>query len=197
MKCCDCKEEKEPIEFYKSQKRCKDCNKLRNQAFKDKNPNYFKKGGYGYSYGKIGNINKYNKMRYAKYKDKYMSYNREKRQTPRGSIYSILEAIRGRAKKQGYSIDFDLEYLMELYETQNHKCAVTGIDFNFSDKNRIKRFRPFSASIDRIDNNGKYEKSNIRLVCVAFNLALNAFGEDIFRKMSEGYLKKQGYWPLP
>lgn len=188
FKCCDCKIVKEIKDFYKGQKRCKECTKIRNRKFKEKNPEYHKVGGPGYTYDKIDR-KAHNKQRYQKYKGRYQKYNDEFRQTPRGSLYQVLEAIRGRAKKKGYELDFDLEHLVSLFEQQSGKCVATGIPFDLSDTSRSKRFRPFSVSIDRIDSNGIYCKQNIRLVCVAFNLALNSFGEEVFEKIAKGYLE--------
>ena len=188
FKCCDCKNIKQINNFYKGQKRCKDCTKIRNKKFKEKNPTYFSVGGKGYSYGKLEDVTDFNKKRYKKRRYKYLKYNETWRQTPRGALYNVFEAVRGRARKKGYELDFDLEYLVGLFETQDKKCASTGLPFDLSNTSRSKQFRPMSVSIDRIDSNGIYKKENIRLVCVAFNLALNSFGEDIFEKLARGYL---------
>lgn len=195
QKCCDCKQNKDLENFYKykegHQKRCKQCTKIRNKKFKDRRPEYYKKGGTGYGYDKIENKELFNKKRYKKYKHEYTNRNKINRQTPRGAMYGVFEAVRERAKKSGYQLDFDLNYILSLYEKQGGKCSATGIEFQFSNTTRVKRFRPFSVSIDRIDSNGKYERSNIRLVCVAFNLALNAFGEEVFKQISLGFLGLQ------
>lgn len=187
LKCCDCKILKDISSFYKNQKRCKECTKIRNKAFREKNPDYFNIKN-KQAYATKSKDEKYNKNRYQKYKGRYADYNKEFRQTPRGALYNVIDAIKQRAKKKGYKLDFDLEYLVFLYEKQQGKCALTGIEFNLSNQTRSKRFRPYSVSIDRIDSNKGYSKKNIRLVCVAFNLALNAFGEGVFEKIAKGYL---------
>jgi hypothetical protein len=187
--CCDCKNPKEINSFYKNQKRCKDCTKIRNKKFKQKNPEYYAVGGKGDAYSKIENLEEYNKSRYSKYKSRYKDYNLNFRQSPRGALYSVLEAVRGRARKAGYSLDFDLDYLITLFDNQKGKCAATGICFDFSNESRSKRFRPFSVSVDRINSFDVYKKENIRLVCVAFNLAVNSFGDQVFETIAKGYLK--------
>lgn len=193
-KCCDCKQTKEVEEFYKHldgyQKRCKLCTKVRNTEFKTKKPDYHKAGNPGYTYDKIKDKSAYNKKRYKARKNTFETYNQKNRQTPRGALDSVIGAIKTRASKAGYSLDFDLDYLVSLYDQQSGQCAATGIPFNLKNESRIKRFRPFSVSIDRINPNGRYEKSNIRLVCVVFNLALNAFGEDVFRRVAAAYLSR-------
>lgn len=191
-KCCDCKNIKNINEFYRYrdglQSRCKECTKLKNRKFKEKNPNYHKSGGPGYSYSKMDK-ERYNKDRYKKYKNRYEEYNDKFRHTIRGSLYNVLEGIRSRCKKNRITNELDLDYLVFLYEKQNGTCFSTGLPFDLSKDSRKKRFRPFSVSIDRIDPLKGYTKDNCRLVCVAFNLALNAFGEDTFEKIAKAYLE--------
>lgn len=62
-------------------------------------------------------------------------------------------------------IGFDLDYLYNLLEEQEYKCAITGIVMNLRTNN------PYKASIDRIDSNKPYCKENIHLVCHAINSA--------------------------
>ena len=46
---------------------------------------------------------------------------------------------------------------------------------------------PWGPSIDRIDNAYGYEAWNCRVVCVAMNLALHQFGEEVFRVLALTY----------
>lgn len=63
--------------------------------------------------------------------------------------------------------DFDDEYLKELYNQQNGKCALTGIDLvhEYGKTNTI--------SVDRIDSTKGYLKGNIQLICQSINLMKN------------------------
>jgi hypothetical protein len=191
-RCCDCKSSFDIEEFYKGQSRCKSCTKSRNKVFVQRNPEYFKPGGPGYYYGRV-DTKSYNKTKYAQNKEKYLEYNDKFRQTSRGALYNILEGIRCRCKKKGIELDFDLEWMCELYQKQDGKCSQTDLPFDLSENSRRKRFRPLSVSIDRIDSAKGYTKDNVRLVCVAFNLALNAFGDGVFEKIAVGFLKKRNY----
>jgi len=65
--------------------------------------------------------------------------------------------------------DIDLEYLKQLWESQNGKCAITGVDLSLK-KNYNKNFQ---ASIDRIDNSIGYKKGNIRFTSVSVNWVKN------------------------
>ncbi len=75
-------------------------------------------------------------------------------------------SIRERAKKNGWIVDFDKDYLLELWEKQNHLCALTKIEMTallFNGRT------PTNMSVDRIDSTKGYTKDNIQLVCMAVN----------------------------
>lgn len=87
-----------------------------------------------------------------------------------GSIDRIITerfcGVRDRAKKHGLELDFDREYLLELWTEQEGKCALSGIEMTstiFSGRT------PTNMSVDRIDSNKGYIKGNIQLVCMAAN----------------------------
>ena len=75
-------------------------------------------------------------------------------------------------------IDLDLEYLKTLWDNQQGKCAVTGIELKIkhihTKKQRTDK-SPYQASLDRIDNSKGYVKGNVRFVCYMFNIARNDF----------------------
>lgn len=190
-KCCDCKETDPECGFHQGQKRCKKCTSLRNKRFRELNPEYHKVGGPGYHYGKVADKKTFNKNRTEKRKDKALQYRERMIQKPRGALASVWSGIQCRCKKRGQEIEFDLDYLEELFHKQEGRCAMTGLVFDLLSSSRIKKFRPFSVSVDRVDSTKGYTKDNIRLVCVAFNLALNAFGEEIFHKMARAYIDKK------
>jgi hypothetical protein len=62
------------------------------------------------------------------------------------------------------------------------KCAVTRTPFSFE---KIRNQRPFAPSIDRIDCDAGYVKTNCRIVCVAANYAMNTWGESVLRTMAK------------
>lgn len=64
-------------------------------------------------------------------------------------------------------IDVDKDFLYELYNKQNGLCALSNL------KMTNKRNDLRSISIDRIDSNQPYTKTNIQLVCKWVNLAKN------------------------
>lgn len=116
-----------------------------------------------------------------------------KRNTGRGNwlrkkdIYSQFRYHLNNAKrhckkcKKIDGINIDLEYLKTIWNNQNGKCAVTGLDLQVkhihTKKQRTDK-SPYQASLDRIDNNKGYVKGNVRFVCYMFNIARNDFSDN-------------------
>lgn len=91
-----------------------------------------------------------------------------------GTIDRILlerwHGAKSRAKANGLFLDFDVNYLKELWEKQNGKCALSGIDMTYKIfQGRINT----NVSIDRIDSTKGYIKNNIQLVCMVINQMKN------------------------
>lgn len=64
------------------------------------------------------------------------------------------------AKRRNLDFSIDLEYVWGLYESQNKRCAISGlpISFKYEGNRKIKR----TASIDRIDSYEGYVKGNVQ-----------------------------------
>lgn len=92
------------------------------------------------------------------------------------------------SKKLGFDLDF--EYIKNMYENNNRRCAVTNIEFDLSVDKRFFR-RPFAPTIDRINSKIGYIKKNVRLVCNAANFALNEFGDEIFDQVCRSYVNNR------
>jgi hypothetical protein len=76
-------------------------------------------------------------------------------------------------------LDYDLSpaYLINMWNSQNGLCAATGMEM-------IHRIRsPYSASVDRIDNNKGYVRGNVRLVCHWANLARGRHSVEVFNEV--------------
>lgn len=88
-------------------------------------------------------------------------------------------AARDRAKRKNLPFNITKEYIKELWDKQNGKCAISGIDMTFEQCNgRI----PTNVSIDQINPNEGYVIGNIQLVC----MAVNQFKSDL--NMEEVYM---------
>lgn len=118
----------------------------------------------------------YKETKYAYYKSKA------------GRIAELCRGAERRAKDKQIPIDITKEFVKELWEKQNNKCALTKIEFQIPQERTGGKASPFAPSIDRIDCDKGYTKDNVRLVCIAINYALNEFGESILKQICEAYL---------
>lgn len=91
------------------------------------------------------------------YGDKYT--NKWRSSSPRKFLSSSLSKGVGREQ-------LSLDYMMELYEKQEGKCALSGREMTYITGNgRV----PTNISIDRIDSSVGYEEGNVQLVCIQAN----------------------------
>jgi hypothetical protein len=74
--------------------------------------------------------------------------------------------VKSGAKRRNLEFNVTIEYLSELFEKQNGKCALTGLDLHFG----YSRYLNATASLDRIDNTKGYEEGNVHWVHREINL---------------------------
>lgn len=85
----------------------------------------------------------------------------------------LCHASKSRAKKHGWKFDLDIDFLMQLYELQDGKCAITNNKLTFLPigSANIKDIQGGNnASIDRIDSDGGYTKDNVWLITQRMNV---------------------------
>jgi hypothetical protein len=87
----------------------------------------------------------------------------------------IPSLIRQRARPKGIPVAIDKHFIDQLFVDQNWRCAVSGIPFSPSFKNRR---HPFVPTIDRKIPALGYVPGNIRIVCSIVNSAMSDWGED-------------------
>jgi len=155
------------------QAQCKECTKSRVRGTRKRTQEHYKK-------------------KYGRNRDEIITYVRAHYRTQRGRLLTLISTARTRATKKGLKHDLDIEWALALWTAQGGACCITGIPFELNHPVRTdsKDLNPYSPSLDRIDPQGGYTKDNTRLVCTCVNLALNRFGEDVFRRMLDGYSKK-------
>ncbi len=78
------------------------------------------------------------------------------------------ENIKRSALKRKFSFEIGITEMWELYEKQNKKCAISGIDINFC-RTKDRKWKQ-SASIDRIDSTKGYTINNVQWVHIDVNL---------------------------
>ena len=105
------------------------------------------------------------------------------------SADEIWKRHRKGAKQRNKTFSITLEDVQQLLDSQNNRCAITGIRFN-SLRPEGARMRPWAASIDRIKSAQGYERGNVRLVCAFANVAMNDFGEEILMTFFEKIIRR-------
>ena len=88
--------------------------------------------------------------------------------------------LRAKKKHGQAEIDFDEDYLLEMYDKQGRKCALTGWNILFS-----REDGKTTASVDRIDSTKGYSKSNIQLIHKNINRMKNHFTDEYFYRVCE------------
>lgn len=74
------------------------------------------------------------------------------------------------------SVSINFVYLVAL--RSGGRCAVTGIPFQWDGDRPLKG--AYAISLDRIDSSKPYSSRNCRMVLQAVNVAMNAWGSDVF-----------------
>ena len=110
------------------------------------------------------------------HKEKYLNYGRDRDKYSPFRKYHT--SIRKRSKELNYSLEeiVSLEELSDLWDRQDKKCALSGIEMIISSNtgDSLQR-QPFMASIDRIDSNKWYLPNNVQWVCLIGQYAKNSF----------------------
>lgn len=112
---------------------------------------------------------------------------RQPKNCNKGGTKDIHNALFGRwknnAKLRNFPFEVSIEYLQELLEKQNFKCAYTNMDMlcpkTYNEKREMTS-SPYLVSLDRIDNELGYIEGNVHFVCVWTNKAKGAYPHKTF-----------------
>lgn len=111
-----------------------------------------------------------------------------------GLINSFFNHIRSgiQKRKKVSQLEFNItpKYLEELYEKQNHKCAITGLPLELDiTKTAIQQ----DWSLDRIDSNIGYVEGNVQWVHKDINMMKQSYSLDYFKEMCCRVAEQNGY----
>lgn len=96
---------------------------------------------------------------------------------------NLYTQTRARAKKRHQVFSLSPDVYAALV---SKRCALSAIEFDTGPTATRHQKRPFAPSIDRLDNTKGYEEGNVRLVCVAVNIAMNIWGADVLWMVARG-----------
>ena len=92
----------------------------------------------------------------------------------------IMRRLRNRVREKSRfkrDFDVDLQYLMDVWQEQGAKCALTDISLSFNTQNKL-----LYPSLDRKDCSKGYTKGNVQFVCTAANLGKGACSDTEFKE---------------
>lgn len=97
-----------------------------------------------------------------------------------GNVWNKIR--RGASPQRRKPIKFNItkEYIWDLFNKQNGKCALTGIELKFPTNWKDKAY---NASLDRIDSGEGYIEGNVQWVHKDINIMKNRFSQEYFIKM--------------
>jgi hypothetical protein len=100
------------------------------------------------------------------------------------TVYSVIKRNATR-RKLIWSNELTIEYLWNLYNQQNKKCALSGLDISFTEKrvNNIIDYRYMTASLDRINSKIGYTKDNVQWVHKDINTMKFDYDQEYFINM--------------
>jgi hypothetical protein len=96
----------------------------------------------------------------------------------------------GRARRRTPDQPLTDADLVMIWERSEGRCAVSGLEFSSTAVGAGRARHPFMPSLDQIEPSKGYTANNVRLVCVAANFAMNAWGLDTLISVAKGVIKK-------
>lgn len=102
-------------------------------------------------------------------------------------LADLLKTSKQSAKKRNIDChELDVDFLVELYNNQDGKCAISGISMTHIAGQGVI---PTNISMDRIDNSVGYKKDNVQLTCRFINHAkMNMSMEEFIKLLHQAFV---------
>lgn len=108
----------------------------------------------------------------------------------------LHESSKRRAAEKKLGHEVSLDDVIELYERQGGRCAVSGLQFHFNGVDGTMFSRAFAPSLDRLNNAKGYTFENVRLVCRIANFAMGTWGQKALEELAIGIVERAGREPV-
>jgi hypothetical protein len=92
----------------------------------------------------------------------------------------VTSASGNKGNRRQLELSITKEEAWQLFLDQNKKCALSGLDLKFPDKNTDKSW---TASLDRIDSSIGYTKENVQWVHKDINMMKRIYNNQYFIEM--------------
>lgn len=102
--------------------------------------------------------------------------------TPKAYLEGTYHNLKGMRIKQGIEFTLSLQDVLDLWEKQGGRCALSGVLLTYNQGGHYNGNKrgDFNASIDRINTKGPYVKTNVQLVAWRVNSMKNDLSEEMF-----------------
>lgn len=97
--------------------------------------------------------------------------------SPRNRPYKLMRAAKTRSNKLGIPFDLDRQWVADRW---TGKCELTGIEFDLTANERS----PISPSIDKINPELGYTKSNCRFILWSLNAFKGTMDDDLMYRIA-------------
>jgi len=105
--------------------------------------------------------------------------NKYKSETKEAVINRLWVTLKDRVARRNLEIDIDKDFLIELFDKQKGLCYLSGIQLNLSNNLKEHNAGLTTASIDRIDSNKGYLRTNVAWCHKHINqMKMNLLNED-------------------
>lgn len=103
---------------------------------------------------------------------------------------SFWSSVKHGALKRDIEFNIDIKDAWKLYEKQERRCALSGIDIHFAPSTNKKDAKFQTASLDRIDSSKSYTIENVQWVHKDANIMKNKFTMEYFNKFVLNFAAK-------
>jgi hypothetical protein len=98
---------------------------------------------------------------------------------PRNYLRGTLAKAKYAAKKRGLAFEIDIDQVMQIWEEQRGRCALSGVLMQSAKDGKGRKGKDLNVSLDRIDQDKGYlfNPRNVQLVCLRVNFIKHDMSE--------------------